>query len=49
VDDIDITRPALTPAGLGTDSSAPWSRFAPGAMLAGRFRIIALPGRVVFD
>jgi hypothetical protein len=49
VDDIDVTRPALTPAGLGTDSSAAWSRFAPGAMSAGRFRIIAPLGRVVFD
>jgi hypothetical protein len=49
VDDIDVTRPALTPAGLWADSSAAWSRFAPGAMSAGRFRIIALPGRVVFD
>jgi serine/threonine protein kinase len=47
VDDIDLTRLATvtTPVGVGPDSSASWSRFAPGAMFAGRFRIVAPLGR----
>ena len=47
MEDFDVTKltPTPTPVGLGTASSAAWSRFAPGAMFAGRFRIVAPLGR----
>jgi hypothetical protein len=47
LDDFDVTKltPTPTPLGVGTASAAAWSRFAPGAMFAGRFRIVAPLGR----
>jgi hypothetical protein len=47
VDDIDVTKltAVTTPVGLGSDSAAAWSKFAPGSMFAGRFRIVAPLGR----